>query len=98
MFEFLFVASDTTEPKKPESSQPTVQMTSETNQGRHQRHSLIGLFTGDHGRGSEHPHTNLPLKGNFFFILMVLVSCLTLQFPSLRLVQVTCLLLARSRI
>jgi hypothetical protein len=62
-------ASDNTDPKKPEAAQPTVQMTTETNHGRHQRHSLIGLFTGDHGsKGSaEHPHTTLPTKGIFWF-------------------------------
>ncbi|KYB29509.1 Protein unc-80 homolog-like Protein [Tribolium castaneum] len=57
-------ASENTDPKKQEATQPTVQMTSETNHGRHQRHSLIGLFTGDHGsKGStDHPHTTLPAK------------------------------------
>lgn len=60
----LVLASENTDQKKQEAAQPTVQMTSETNHGRHQRHSLIGLFTGDHGsRGStDHPHT-LPAKG-----------------------------------
>lgn len=61
------IGSDNADFKRQEATQPTVQMTSETNHGR-QRHSLIGLFTGDHGpkSTSEHPHTTLPTKGIFF--------------------------------
>lgn len=45
-------------------------MTTETSHGRHQRHSLIGLFTGDHGTktlSTDHPHTVLPAKGSRYF-------------------------------
>ncbi|KAF5273419.1 hypothetical protein FQA39_LY07436 [Lamprigera yunnana] len=58
--------SSTETGKKPESSQPTVQMTSETTHGRHQRPSLIEFLTGGE-LGSRHGskvladhHSNIP--------------------------------------
>ncbi|XP_031332358.1 protein unc-80 homolog isoform X3 [Photinus pyralis] len=51
--------SSTETGRKPESTHPTVQMTSEVNQGRHQRPSLIEFLTGGE-LGSRHGSKVLP--------------------------------------
>lgn len=44
--------------------QPTVVMTSET-AGKHPRHSLIGLLTGEGKFGTDHSHGQFGHKGIF---------------------------------
>ncbi|XP_049820328.1 protein unc-80 homolog isoform X2 [Aethina tumida] len=62
--EELDESSASTEPKKPEGNQPTCHTVNETGTGR-QRHSLIGLFTGDHHKQvpvEHHGHHGTTIK------------------------------------